>query len=295
MVDLGERSLLAEGPGSTAFAVSDYNPVATVRHHTGGRHEYAIHCEILESDVIIGVPKLKVHEKVGLTCALKNFVGIAALKQSLPHHRTGAARDGGDEYPDGSVFGALASRTHAWYSRRPPGVLSNGPLAIGDRAIRRLCLRTGDVLAGAWHGNDTAWRMASDLVSIAQFADARGVMQPRPQRRLLTVTDGVVAGEGNGPLAPRPAPLGMVLFSDDPVLMDWACSELIGFDARKIPLVCRTLARAGIDPERGTALRAVLNGESLSISDLHRHCERPLCPPPGWLNHIEREFAHAAH
>ena len=294
-IDLGRDSLLAELPGNSAFAVTDYDPADTQRHHRSGRHSYAVHREILAADAIIGIPKLKVHEKVGLTCGLKNYVGTCALKQTLPHHRIGSPRDGGDEYPERSPWSALASQAHARYARLPHGFWSDGALAVVDRGIRRLCLRAGSVAGGAWHGNDTAWRMAGDLFRIAEFADRRGVMQSKPQRRLLTVVDGIVAGEGEGPLAPQPVPLGTIVFSDDTALADWACCELIGFDVRKVPLVYQSLLRHGIDPADEPGPDVTLNQRLLPISQLNHYCQRSLLPPRGWRNYVERQLAHAAH
>lgn len=40
----------------------------------------------MDADVIVHVPKLKTHEKVGITCALKGVVGS---KECLAHYRAG--------------------------------------------------------------------------------------------------------------------------------------------------------------------------------------------------------------
>lgn len=71
------------------YRVMNYDPRRTQRFHEGGRHEYVIHREILESDVIVSAVKLKTHEKVGITCGIKGMVGTVAHKDSLPHHRYG--------------------------------------------------------------------------------------------------------------------------------------------------------------------------------------------------------------
>jgi uncharacterized protein (DUF362 family) len=280
-VDLGSASLLAALGPEARFAVSDYNPEETRRYHSEGRHTYVVHREILDSDVIIGIPKLKVHEKVGLTCALKNFVGTSAIKQSLPHHRIGSPEAGGDEHPPGAAFSSLSSMTHEWASRQKQNWIANTLVAVGDRTLRRACSRFGGVLAGAWDGNDTAWRMVCDLVRIAEFADGDGALRQVPQRKLLTFTDGIVAGEGNGPLAPDPVDLGIVSFSDDPALSDWASSELAGFDARRIPLVAHSLRERGLDPA-SPDFEALIDGALVPIARLRDRCRRPLLPPPGW-------------
>jgi hypothetical protein len=40
---------------------------------------------------------------VGMTCALKNLVGINANKNWLPHHTEGTPEQGGDQFPAGTL------------------------------------------------------------------------------------------------------------------------------------------------------------------------------------------------
>ena len=63
-----------------------------------------IHRDVLEADVVIHLSKLKTHEKVGITCGLKGFVGSVGHKDCLAHHRFGPPGRGGDEYPDSQAF-----------------------------------------------------------------------------------------------------------------------------------------------------------------------------------------------
>ena len=54
------------------------------------------------ADVVISLPKMKTHKKTGVTLSIKNFVGITADKNYLPHHTWGSPKHGGDDYPDTS-------------------------------------------------------------------------------------------------------------------------------------------------------------------------------------------------
>ena len=65
----------------------------------------------MEADVFINIPKLKTHKKVGLTCALKNLVGINANKNWLPHHTEGTTDRGGDQFP---ASNRKARLEHTW-------------------------------------------------------------------------------------------------------------------------------------------------------------------------------------
>src|SRR5687768_17691117 len=70
--------------------------------HGKGRHRYLVAKDVLDADVVINLPKLKTHRKAGVTCALKNLIGINGNKEFLPHHRVGGAEAGGDCYPGSS-------------------------------------------------------------------------------------------------------------------------------------------------------------------------------------------------
>ena len=87
----------------------------------------------------------------------------------------------------------------------------------------------GFIRSGNWWGNRTTWRMCLDLNRCLYYSDAHGLHldASKPARTVLTVLDGSVAGEGNGPLAPRNVPLGVVLASTDPVAVDQASIDLM--------------------------------------------------------------------
>src|SRR4029450_3442025 len=65
----------------------------------------------MDADVLINLPKFKTHKKVGITCALKNLVGINANKNWLPHHTEGTPDLGGDQLP---ATPAKTRLEHAW-------------------------------------------------------------------------------------------------------------------------------------------------------------------------------------
>ena len=87
-VNLDELSLLEKqkNNGNYKYRVSNYDHTRTEKLQGKHNHRYIINNEILTSDVIISVPKLKTHEKVGITVGLKGFVGIVGHKDCLAHH-----------------------------------------------------------------------------------------------------------------------------------------------------------------------------------------------------------------
>jgi uncharacterized protein (DUF362 family) len=288
-IDFGGDSLLAEHAGDPRprYRVADYDPRRTERFHAGRSHRYVIHRDVLEADVIVSLSKLKTHEKVGITCGLKGFVGAVAHKDCLAHHRFGSPDGGGDEYPAAWKLLRPLSRFQDWLGTRAHDAPFQAALEIGDRSARRVLRRLGAVQGGAWSGNDTCWRMALDLARILHHADVAGVMHEARQRTHLSLIDGVVGGEGEGPLAPSPVPSGVLVFGDDVVAADRAACRLMGFDPERIPLV----ARAGGPmrfPVAGAPGEIVYDGRPTDEAALAPAAGRPFVAPRGWRAHLER-------
>ena len=52
----------------------------------------------------------------------------------------------------------------------------------------------------------------------------------------MHVVDAVVAGQGDGPLAPEPLALGLLAGGDSAAAVDWVAARLLGYDPRAVPL-----------------------------------------------------------
>jgi uncharacterized protein (DUF362 family) len=129
-VNLGEESLLYGVDSSLFRGVFDERE-DTVASHTGDNQLYTFSKSLYGADVYISIPKLKTHQKVGVTLNLKGLVGSVTEKNQLVHWRIGSPETGGDEYPDAA---SLEAAKHAKVTHR-----------------------------GAHPGNDTIWRMVVDL------------------------------------------------------------------------------------------------------------------------------------
>jgi hypothetical protein len=92
------------------------------------------------------------------------------------------------------------------------------------------------VRSGNWHGNDTCWRMVLDLNKCLFFFDGGGQPRKKPLR-YLTVVDGIIAGEGNGPMSPDSKPCGVIIAGAHPVAVDCTAATLMGFDWQKLRLL----------------------------------------------------------
>ncbi len=298
-VDLGERSFFTgSGLDPNRFRGADYDPGPTAEHHSGGRNAYLLSETVLSADLVINLPKLKTHKKTGVTLALKNLVGINGDKNWLPHHSLGSVDEGGDEYPASRLIDRLRSR--ATEIARP--ILARGRMLKVFQAVRRVESATrGDefIRSGNWYGNRTTWRMCCDLNRCLYYSDRNGLHldAPEPVRTVLTIIDGVLAGEGEGPLAPTDVPLGVVLAGTDPVAVDLVAVRLMGFDERKLAKLREPMEDDG---PRITAVRSVSDvrvGEvardSAEIEDRGLEeisWERAFIPHSGWVGHVERDL-----
>jgi len=239
-VDLGRESLLEPiSADAEKFRVTMYDPHKLKENHSSGRHCYLVARDILEADLVINMPKLKTHMKAGVTLALKNLVGINGSKEFLPHHRKGAAERGGDNYEKNTVPKRLLENILDWLNTHHlhnPRLYGHGArlaykLLFFDK-IRGLPTN----VEGGWYGNDTVWRMCLDLNKILLFADRQGHLHDLPQRVTLHLTDGIIAGDGEGPLRPDPVSLGAIVAALNPAAHDWIATRLMGLDPAAIPI-----------------------------------------------------------
>jgi uncharacterized protein (DUF362 family) len=251
--DLADRSEFRDHSGEGRYYGADYDAGQVNRHHSGGRHEYLIAGSAIKCDVVFNLPKLKTHKKAGITVALKNLVGVNADKNWLPHHTEGDPGTGGDEHPAPDAKHRAERRLVPYFRRLSLGLPLIGPWL--HRQARRIGGRvfgeTEEVIrSGNWWGNETIWRMCLDLNKIILYGNPDGSLrpdQPQSRKRHYVLVDGIIAGEGSGPMNPDPVYAGVVLFGTNPASVDAACAWLMGFDPDRIPIVrqafrCRDLS-----------------------------------------------------
>jgi uncharacterized protein (DUF362 family) len=293
-VDLGRRSALtAIDKTARLYRSLDYDEADTLGAHTNGRHQYLIARSVLAADCVINVPKLKTHIKAGITAALKNLVGINGHKAYLPHYRLGAPAERGDEYPLRNWFLKIKSQYRYRLAHYPP--LVREPLRRTGNFLLSLSLANKPandvggadpylVTGGNWHGNDTTWRMVIDLNHILRYADADGTLHPTPCRRVLSVVDGLVGGEGNGPLSPRPRALGYLVGGFNPLTIDAVCAQLIGMDWRKLALLREGAPLLGYTGDLDRVEVHDANGRRCWLAELP---SADFVAPRGWQGHVE--------
>ena len=299
-VEIGVRSHLeAISEAAGRFAVNDYSSAVTASNHRKGSHAYLVSQSVLNSDLFINLPKWKSHAKAGLTAALKNLVGINSDKAFLPHFRRGAPKWGGDEYRDEGRWlywtqtflrESLQKRSHLAYRALKPGwELIKKVRAIETRLDDPHAQPKNFYIAGgAWPGNLTIWRMIYDLNLIIHCVDKMGVLHPTPQRNYFCIVDGLVSGEGNGPLQPLPRSTDWLICGPDPFEIDAALCYFMGFVPEKVPVIDQRRQFNG--PDWGQFdledLAVELDGKPIKV--LQSPINFEFVPPPGWRNCVER-------
>jgi uncharacterized protein (DUF362 family) len=282
--DLGKESYL-EPISSTKsrFRVTNYNPERLKESHTIGKHKYCITKELFDADVVISVPKIKTHQKAGITGALKNLVGVNGDKDFLPHHRIGGQGFGGDCYPGKNLFRRI-SEFFLDCANRKQGKNTYWLWIYLSKIMWKLSFpKEVHHLAAGWYGNDTTWRMVMDINIIAVFGKKDGTISKIPQRTLYSLCDGIIGGQGDGPLNPQPLPLGVISFANNSSMTDICMGTLMGFDIRKIPLL--KTAKQIIEQKK---IILTLNGKQIILKDLANLSIQTL-PPPGWVDYLKPE------
>jgi hypothetical protein len=288
-MDLGPDSLLAPitRPGRD-FGVTHYGRRRMRAAHTATRHAYLIGRRFLECDVFINLPKLKSHQKAGVTCALKNLVGINAHKDYLPHFRFGAPSAGGDEYPDGNWLWHLL-----WWLRHQEWERDRGRRKQLWAFMARVATALLPFLAGrpraatslgggGWYGNDTLWRTVLDINRLFFHRAGRDV-------RYLAIVDGLVGGDRESPLFPSRVASGVLLAGRNPVAVDVVAATVMGFDWTRIPQLREAFALGTLPLARfaATEIRVRSNGrEAPLVGGLEAELV-PFTPSLGFRGHIE--------
>ncbi len=303
LVELGQNS---EFSNLSKYAydnirISNYDPALLKEHHNSKTHEYKVSKEILSADVIINMPKPKVHRKGGVTIALKNLVGINCRKEYLPHHTNGSKEEGGDEYLNKSWAKRLSNKIvdkrnyHMQTSKNIAKAYLYKVLGkFSDFLVRYT--EKDDFQEGSWYGNDTISKTLVDLNKILLYADKKGVMQDTKQRNVLIVADMIISGEKEGPVSPSPKDVGIIAFGEDPVCFDEAIATLMGAKLELIHSInrARNLKGKYLITKKDTRALLISNVMELNNKHLEELSDADLLyyiPSSGWIDAFKKPIA----
>ncbi len=292
--DLGQDSFLEDVSCIKGrFRITGYNPDVMNKAHIKGKHLYRLCKEPFEFDVFLNLPKLKCHGKAGISAALKNIVGINADKDVLPHHRIGGSAWGGDCYSGLKPFKRLAELFLDKANSRigHPSYFFFSKLVAASIISHKL-FGDGD-LEGKWYGNDTVWRMVLDLNRLLLYGTKEGEIKETKQRTIYSITDGILSGEHNGPLAPEPLPIGIVTFGSCSSVLDVVHAGLYHFDWEKIPLIIESFRKNDQYPlvfNEPEEIVVQTSDKRMSFKQTSKLFGVSAQPPDGWRNYLENEF-----
>lgn len=274
---------------------ADYDVKETNKAHDGTNNWYSVSKTVMSSDVFINLPKMKAHQKAGMTCCLKNLVGINTNKNLLPHHSSGIPAQGGDQYDANDAGRKLEGNVTLYAKQIANKIRFLMPLLV---PLKKLAIKIwGEnqkhVRGGGWYGNDTLWRSIIDLNKVLFYADIDGKLKEdssTSRKRYIAIVDGILAGEGNGPLTPDKKECGFLLLGTNPVAVDCVSAYLMGFDYLKIPSVYQALKckRYKLADFSYNDIRCQVNeGDLTEINALSKSFIRGFNPSMGWIGHIE--------
>lgn len=287
---------------NTNYYGADYNRDETISHHTGAKQEYMVSKTVLGADVLISIPKLKVHKKVGVTLNAKGFVGTITNKNYLVHYTIGEPGKGGDQFPAGFLTGKVklivAVQRYLYDAllakrNRAGSILFRMIYTPYRKFLKPMLKKTTSKIVlldgGNWYGNDSAWRMVSDLMKISIYADKNGIMRDSPQRRVFSVVDGIIGGEGNGPLFPDERKVGVIVSGFNHLVVDITAARLMGFDWKKLHWVTDLLENKYYDFCVSDPSRIEVASNDEEFKELMRSEKSFLSfvPHPGWIGFLE--------
>ncbi len=295
LINLGKKSLFYNVSQCKRFYGADFNRDETIRHHFEETQEYMVSKTILSADTVISIPKLKVHKKVGVTLNIKGLVGININKNCLVHFKLGSPEEGGDQYPDNYfnnsektkikvrrwAYDKLLSKKSKFYDFlyeifKRTGKFFYKKLKITDDKNKKV------LDGGNWHGNDSAWRMACDLLRIFLFADEDGNIHEKPVRKVFSIVDGIIGGEGDGPLAPDEKKCGLLISGYDLFLVDMVCTRLMGFDFKRIKMLNYIDENSAVYCIDKKDFKIITNDNNLENFDFK--------PPSGWKDYLKTKI-----
>lgn len=302
IINLGTKSGFYNQKNSQRYYGADYNRGETIQHHQGKVQEYMISKTALSADILVLVPKLKVHKKVGVTLNCKGLVGINTNKNYLVHYTLGTPTEGGDQFPDGF----LDSRENfiIMVQRILSDILLARKMRILDAIYTSIVTGHKKLLkplmgsveksklnfdGGNWYGNDSAWRMVTDLTKIALYADESGKIRNNPQRKIFSVIDGIIGGEGNGPLIPTEKRAGVVIAGRNPVAVDIVGTRLMGFNWQRLKWLGDLVENIHFDFYIHNPDQIQVFSNIPMRNDFFKGNSKLLGfrPHPGWEGHIE--------
>lgn len=288
-IDINDDSMLCEIIESNYnFEMGGVKKGTISQYHNKELNTYLFPREVLEADVFINVPKLKTHRMAGMTCAMKNLIGINGEKERIAHYRRGIKSRNSDEFE--KFYLRIFLRERIWTSLKAiEKPWSKKIMTWGKRFVQKYIWKGKNFeetyalnppkqyREGGWQGNDTLWRCAVDINRILMYTDKKGNMCDRAQRKYLCIVDAVIAGEGEGPLANTPKEMGIIIGGTNPVMVDYTAASAMNFDYHLLPMIEKTFK-----PHRYSLINKQAEEISIGSNVTENEYRKNFVPTSGW-------------
>jgi uncharacterized protein (DUF362 family) len=124
---------------------------------------------------------------------------------------------------------------------------------------------------------------------LLHYGTADATLAPQRQRNVITITDAIIGGDGEGPLAPAPVRSGFLTGGANTAAVEWVNALLMGLDPLRIPLTAHAFdpfsyPLAGFDHEQ---IQVQGTDGMCPISDVPALATVRFRPSRGWVGHCE--------
>lgn len=181
----------------TGARFAPFEESVKVRPEGGTFHELEIARDILDADLIINLPKLKTHQMMGLTCAVKNLFGsVVGMRKPRLHLQAGSDK----------AFFALMLLELAEHIKPALNIVDAVVGMEGDGPGSGDPIQIGALLAGA--GAQAVDTVATDLVGFTQEQVWTQDIASKTNRPFCTMDEIILHGDHLSGLRPsrfRPA------------------------------------------------------------------------------------------
>jgi hypothetical protein len=148
------------------------------------------------------------------------------------------------------------------------------------------------IRGGSWYGNDTLWRMVLDINKVLFYLNHDSTLKegkPSIIKKYISIVDGIIAGEGNGPKAPDAINAGYIIAGANPVSVDAVSARIMDFDFNKIPSIGNAfrIKNFPLVNFRKEDIRILYEKEIYTLSDFPSSLVVKFRPHKGWDGHIE--------
>lgn len=130
--------------------------------------------------------------------------------------------------------------------------------------------------------------MAVDLLRIFIYADKEGNLKNTPARKMFSLVDGMVGGEGNGPLNPDSKKCSLIVSGFNFCAVDLVCARIMGFDYKKIKILDYILNQKDLFKINVDKIKLSSNDDYKDLfNEKNKNRYFNFKPPIGWKGFIE--------